>query len=71
MLGKQIKHYRKQKNWSQEHLASVAGLKQVIISRIERGIRNVTADELQKLAHALGVSVTDLLEDDRARAASE
>jgi len=63
MLGPRIKLLRKNNGWPQEQLANMAGLKQVIVSRIERGNRKVTADELRKLAAALGVSVAELLDE--------
>lgn len=64
MLGPQVKGFRKKKKWSQEQLAQEAGLKQVIVSRIERGIRKVDTDELQKIARALGVPIVALLDNE-------
>lgn len=61
MLGPRIKSLRKKNKWTQERLANEAGLKQVIISRIKRGSRKISAEELQKLATALGISVAELL----------
>jgi len=63
MLGPRVRSFRKKKKWSQNKLAVESNLKQVIISRIERGSRKVTIEELQKLAAALGVTVVDLLDD--------
>jgi len=48
---------------SQRELARLAGLTQSQLSKIENGNRKITAEELQKLAKALGVSVTELIED--------
>ena len=46
---------------SQETLAERAGLHRTYISDVERGARNVSLDSIERLAHALEVSVPSLL----------
>lgn len=46
---------RMQKGMSQEKLAEAAGLHWTFISRIERGMANITLDNLERLAQALEV----------------
>jgi len=45
---------------SQENLAERADLHRTYIADIERGVRNVSLKNIEKLARALGVSVADL-----------
>ena len=63
MLGPQIKYFRKRQKMTQQQLAERAGLKQVLVSRIERGNRKVTVEELKLIASALNVKVSELLEE--------
>lgn len=53
-LGQMIRQIRHAKGWSQEELASRAGLHSTYIGGIERGERNVGFDNLIKIAIALG-----------------
>lgn len=46
---------------SQEDLAELAGLHRTYVGAIERGERNVSIDNIERLAAALGVDVVDLL----------
>ncbi len=71
MLKDRVKFLRNKKNISQGELAALAGLRQSQVSKIERGSRKVAADELKKLAAALGVPVSALLEDSPLRAVGE
>jgi len=48
---------------SQEKLAMDCGLDRTYISSVERGKRNVSLINIDKLAKALGVSAADLLEE--------
>jgi transcriptional regulator with XRE-family HTH domain len=45
---------------SQENLAERADLHRTYIADIERGVRNVSLKNIDKLARALGVSIPDL-----------
>lgn len=50
-----IKHFRKERNMSQEALADKADLDRTYISGIERGVRNITLDSLEQIILALGI----------------
>ena len=45
---------------SQETLAELAGLHRTYVADIERGARNVALENIEKLAGALGISISDL-----------
>ncbi|MFE4201995.1 helix-turn-helix domain-containing protein [Aneurinibacillus aneurinilyticus] len=68
MIGTRITTFRKQKKMSQNELGVLTNLDQTLISRIERGQRKVTADEITLFAKALGVSVAELLDEEEQTA---
>ena len=59
-FGQRIKELRKQKKLSQERLASKSGLHRTYISDIERGSRNVSLKNIEKIAKALSISIIEL-----------
>lgn len=59
-FGQKMKELRKQKNLSQERLASKSGLHRTYVSDVERGSRNVSIKNIEKIAKALGVSIINL-----------
>lgn len=61
-FGEKVKAARKKKNISQEELASIANLHRTYIGMIERGEKNITLINIIKLARALDVSASQLLE---------
>lgn len=56
-FGLQVKHYRKSKNLSQEELAHICGLHRTYIGSVERGERNITLRNAEKIAQALDESL--------------
>jgi transcriptional regulator with XRE-family HTH domain len=60
-FGKHVKQIRLSKNLSQEELALKAELDRTYISGIERGLRNVSLINIVKLANALEIPQTELL----------
>lgn len=46
---------------SQEELADLAGLHRTYIGSVERAERNISIDNMERLAHALKLDVSDLL----------
>ena len=62
-LGNNIKHYRLEKGLSQEVLAEISGLHRTYVGSVERGERNISLLNLEKIAKALDVSPVDLLKD--------
>ncbi len=61
-FGDKLREIRKQKGLSQEGLALKSGLHRTYISDIERGSRNVSLKNIDKIAKALGLAVKSLLE---------
>jgi len=59
-FGKRIKELRKAKGLSQEALAFNAGLDRSYMTGIENGKRNVSIVNIEKIAIALEVSISDL-----------
>jgi len=59
-LGKRIRALRQAKGWTQEELAGTAGLHPTYIGGIERGERNLSFDNLLKIAHALREPLSSL-----------
>ncbi len=62
IIAHNLKTIREEKRLSQGQLAERAGLSKVIISQIERGDSNPTINTIWKLAGALGLPYTSLIE---------
>jgi len=60
MVGLNIKKYREKKDLSQERLAFEADLHRAYIGQIERGEKNIGLQNLEKIAKALGIRISDL-----------
>lgn len=52
---------RGERGWSQEDLAFEAGLHRTFVAHVERQIRNISIDNVERLAHAFGLQVHQLL----------
>ncbi len=63
-FGAKVRHYRNLLGLSQEKFAEKANVHRTYIGTVERGETNVTLVNIYKLAEALEVSVTKLMEDD-------
>lgn len=61
LFGEVVRQTRMAKGISQEELAFTCGLHRTYISDIERGNRNVSLDNIVKLAVGLDVSPKDLM----------
>lgn len=59
-FGARIRTLRKQRGWSQEELASRAGVHPTYLGGIERGERNPALENITAIARALGVHVGHL-----------
>ena len=62
-VGARIRKVRLEKGLSQEALALAAGLDRSYVGGVERGERNIAVVNLMRLARALAVPVSTLLED--------
>ena len=63
LVAKNIRELRQERSWSQDELAARAGLHRTYIGTIERTEQSITVDSMEKLAAALNVKVSRLLEE--------
>jgi len=62
-FGQRVRELRKERGLSQEDLAEICGLDRTYISGIERGLRNLALRNIEILARAFNISISDLLKD--------
>jgi len=60
-VGKRIRYFRTKKGWSQEALALETDLHRAYIGQIERGEKNIGLINLEKIAKALNLPISKLL----------
>jgi len=60
-LAQNLREARVAKGTSQERLAEMAGFHRTYVSHVERAVTNVSLDNLERLAAALGVDPLELL----------
>jgi transcriptional regulator with XRE-family HTH domain len=60
-FGQRLRELRNAKGLSQETFAAACGLDRTYISGIERGRRNVSLRNIEVIADALGVSLSELM----------
>ncbi|WP_459619496.1 helix-turn-helix domain-containing protein [Burkholderia sp. 3C] len=58
-LAQSLRRMRAERGWSQEELAAAAELDRSFIAHVERGARNISIDNIERLAHAFGVEIGD------------
>lgn len=61
LLAMNLVRLRREKGWSQEDLALEAGLHRTFVAHVERQVRNISIDNIERLANALQVSIHRLL----------
>jgi transcriptional regulator with XRE-family HTH domain len=59
-FGHAVREERLRQGLSQEEFASKAGLHRTYIGMIERAEKNITLRNIEKIARALGVTISDL-----------
>jgi transcriptional regulator with XRE-family HTH domain len=64
LFARRLRQVRQQKRLSQEELADIAGLHRTYVGSVERSERNVSIDNMERLAKALEVDITELLRED-------
>ncbi len=64
LFAKRLRQIRQIKGLSQEALADLAGLHRTYIGSVERSERNVSIDNMERLANALEVDIAELLRDE-------
>lgn len=70
-IGERIKQARKNAGLTQEDLARILGVKYQMIGQYENGKRKPKIETLYKIAHALDVSVTELVEPNALQIAND
>jgi transcriptional regulator with XRE-family HTH domain len=58
-FGKRVRELRLEKGWSQEVFALECELDRTYISGLEKGRRNVSLKNVEKICKALGVSLNE------------
>ena len=61
-FGKNLKKIRLEKKMSQGDVARALGVHRSYISGLERGVRNPTLTNIERIAKALGINIQKLLE---------
>lgn len=59
-LALSLRRMRAERGWSQEDLAAACGLDRSFIAHVEREARNISIDNVEKLARAFGVGIAEL-----------
>lgn len=62
LFGENLRKHRKERGWSQEVLASECDLDRTYVSGVERGVRNIGLLNILRIANALNVKASNLLE---------
>jgi transcriptional regulator with XRE-family HTH domain len=61
-LGTRLRALRREQGLSQEELAHEAGMDRSYVGAVERGTRNVSLVNLDRLSRALGMTLSQLFE---------
>jgi len=64
IVGDNIRCFRYKMKWTQEKLGETAGLSGDYIGRLERGLENISVENLVKLSIALNIEPSFLLIED-------
>ena len=62
-FGNIIRKIRLSKGISQESFADLCGLHRTYISDVELGKRNISIENIEKVANALGVRISEIFEE--------
>ena len=59
-FGRAVRTVRRDRGISQERLADICGLHRTYVSDIELGKRNISLENIEKIAAAFSMSITEL-----------
>lgn len=65
IFARNLREIRIKQGLSQEELADIAGLHRTYVGSVERGERNISIDNMERLASALKINIQELLNDDQ------
>ena len=66
-FGRRVRALRKREGLSQEQLALRCGLDRTYVGGVERGERNISIVNIDKIARAIGLPLRDLFDDEARR----
>ena len=66
-IAENIRDRRIALGWSQEKFAEKASLHRTYVGSVERGERNISAENIEKIAIAIGLEPSELLEKKKHR----
>ncbi len=64
IFAKRLRQIRQIRGLSQEALADLAGLHRTYVGSVERNERNISIDNMERLAQALEVDIAELLRNE-------
>lgn len=60
-VGRRVAALRRARGWTQEQMAELMGRSSVYLSRVERGLQNLTLSSLVRLANTLETTLHELV----------
>jgi len=63
LFAQNLRAFRLRAGLSQEDLADLSGLHRTYVGSVERGERNISIDNMERLAYALKCDLIDLLKE--------
>jgi len=63
IVARNLRARRLKKSLSQEELADLSGLHRTYVGSVEREERNISIDNIERLAVALDLTISELLDD--------
>lgn len=64
VLGRRVQQLRKKRGWSQQELATRAGLDRAYLSTVEKGNQNITISAAARIAAALNAPLSTLIDEE-------
>lgn len=64
ILGRRVQQLRKERGWSQQELATKAGLDRAYLSTVEKGKQNITIGAAARIAAALDTTLSALIDEE-------